>query len=103
MRRAGPFAVVVSDHNMPEMDGVTLLARMRDVAPRTVRILLTGQADVGLAIHAVDRGAIYRFVAKPCPPAEFVAILDAAIAEHHALAARERQPAAPRADGGRER
>lgn len=62
------IAVVVSDMRMPSMDGAELLARARDVAPDTMRILLTGQADVESAGRAVNDGQIFRFLTKPCPP-----------------------------------
>ena len=63
----GPFPVVVSDLQMPGMDGVTFLGRVRHVCPDTVRILLTGQADLNSAISAVNEGHIFRFLTKPCP------------------------------------
>ena len=94
VREEGPFAVVVSDHNMPGMDGVSLLARLREIAPQTVRILLTGQADAGLAKIAAERGAIFRFVAKPCDSDALGRILRAAVEEHGVMAgtAKDRSP-----------
>jgi response regulator RpfG family c-di-GMP phosphodiesterase len=64
----GPFAVVISDMRMPKADGATFLAAAREVAPDTTRILLTGQADLDAAIRAINRGRIFRFLEKPCPP-----------------------------------
>jgi response regulator RpfG family c-di-GMP phosphodiesterase len=61
-------AVVVSDMRMPQMDGATLLSRIRELHPNVVRILLTGQADTQAAITAVNQGQIFRFLTKPCPP-----------------------------------
>jgi len=63
-----PFAVVVSDMRMPGMDGATLLAHMRERAPSTVRMLLTGHADIDAAISAINNGQIFRFLTKPCTP-----------------------------------
>lgn len=57
--------VVISDMRMPEMDGAAFLERVRERWPDTVRLLLTGQADVGSAIGAVNRGGIYRYLTKP--------------------------------------
>jgi len=85
VRSEGPFAVVVSDHNMPEIDGVSFLAQVRELAPSTVRILLTGQADAGLAALAASRASVFRFVAKPCAADELSAILQAAVKEHDSL------------------
>lgn len=62
----GPFAVVVADLRMPGMDGIEFLARVKEAAPNTVRIMLTGNADVNVAIQAVNEGDIFRFLTKPC-------------------------------------
>lgn len=61
-----PFAVVVSDMRMPEMDGVQLLSRVRRMSPETVRMALTGQADMQTAADCVNEGSIFRFLTKPC-------------------------------------
>lgn len=63
----GPFAVVVSDLRMPEMDGIEFLSRVRAIAPDTVRVMLTGQADLEAAVAAVNQGNIFQFLTKPCP------------------------------------
>ncbi len=63
---SGPFAVVVSDLKMPGMDGIQFLTKMRACAPDSVRIMLTGQADLNTAIDAVNEGNIFRFLTKPC-------------------------------------
>lgn len=57
--------LVISDMRMPEMDGAQLLATVRERCPDTVRILLTGYADVQSVMDAVNRGEIYRYVTKP--------------------------------------
>ncbi|MCC7123173.1 MAG: response regulator [Gammaproteobacteria bacterium] len=62
---AGPFAVVVADYSMPNMDGVTLLAEIRRRAPDTVPIMLTAFADLDIAIAALHEGNIFRFLRKP--------------------------------------
>ena len=64
----GPYAVVISDRQMPRMDGITLLTRVREQAPDTVRIMLTGNVDLEGAIKVVNEGNIFRFLTKPCPP-----------------------------------
>ena len=58
-------AVLVSDSKMPGMSGVDLLAKSRGVAPDTVKVMLTGYADLPTAIDAINRGEVYRFVVKP--------------------------------------
>jgi response regulator RpfG family c-di-GMP phosphodiesterase len=62
----GPFAVVVSDRQMPGMDGIRFLSLVRERAPDTVRIMLTGNADLEGAIKVVNEGNIFRFLTKPC-------------------------------------
>jgi response regulator RpfG family c-di-GMP phosphodiesterase len=65
VRDGGPFAVVISDMQMPNMNGIEFLTRVRQLAPNTVRIMLTGNANLGVAIDAVNDGNIFRFLNKP--------------------------------------
>jgi response regulator RpfG family c-di-GMP phosphodiesterase len=83
----GPVAVIVSDMRMPGMDGASFLARARAVAPSAVRLLLTGQADVNSAIAAINDGQIFRFLTKPTPPPVFLAVIEAAVAQHRLITA----------------
>ena len=57
--------VVVSDMKMPEMDGAQFLEQVARIAPDTVRILLTGYADMESTVRAINKGKIYRYVSKP--------------------------------------
>ncbi len=66
MKASGPYAVVVSDMRMPEMDGAKLLTRIKSLSPNTIRIMLTGNADIQTAVSAVNEGHIFRFLTKPC-------------------------------------
>lgn len=76
-----PYAVVVSDFQMPGMNGIELLTRVKAQSPDTVRILLTGQADLETAIEAVNEGRVFRFLRKPCPQELLKKTLDAALAQ----------------------
>jgi len=89
LARESPFAVVVSDMRMPGMDGATFLGRVREQAPDTTRVLLTGQADLEAAIAAVNQANIFRFLTKPCAPDVLCTALEAA-AEQHRLVTAER-------------
>lgn len=64
-QRSNPFAVVVSDMRMPGLDGIETLSRIREIAPDTVRMMLTGNADQQTAMDAINQGQIFRFFAKP--------------------------------------
>src|SRR3990172_11193324 len=77
--QSGPFTVVVSDFRMPEMDGAEFIARVRDVAPDSIRILLTGHASLEGAIRAVNQGCIFRLLTKPSPPAVLLQALEDAV------------------------
>lgn len=88
--RQGPFAVVVSDYNMPGMNGVDMLRVVRHGSPDTVRVLLTGHADLDIAIQAVNEGNIFRLLTKPCPPETMERVLDDAF-RHFDLVTAERE------------
>jgi|GEM_PF-383758 len=60
-----PVGVIVTDQSMPKMSGAALLNQVKELYPDTVRIMLTGHADIQLAIDAINRGAIYKFLSKP--------------------------------------
>jgi two-component system, sensor histidine kinase and response regulator len=66
--RAQEFAVIVSDQRMPEITGVDLLEKAKLIRPAMTRILLTGYTDIESVIGAINRGSIYRYVAKPWDP-----------------------------------
>ncbi len=83
----GPYAVVVADMQMPGMNGVELLARVKEVSPDTVRMMLTGNADQQTALEAVNEGHIFRFMTKPCSPVHFSKALEAGIAQYRLITA----------------
>lgn len=60
------IAVIIADMQMPEMNGIELLKRVRDAAPHIRRMMLTGNADQETAIAAVNEGQVMRFMRKPC-------------------------------------
>jgi response regulator RpfG family c-di-GMP phosphodiesterase len=81
------FAVVMSDMRMPVMDGVQFLRRVREIAPNSVRMMLTGNADQQTAIDAVNEGNIFRFLNKPCSPENMANALNAGLEQHRLITA----------------
>jgi two-component system probable response regulator PhcQ len=57
--------LVVADHMMPGMDGLTFLKRLREINPEIIRVILTGQADLQMAMEAINEGEVSRFLTKP--------------------------------------
>lgn len=74
------FDVLISDYRMPQLDGVTLLARARELDPRTVRMMLSAAADFGTVVAAVNRAGVFRYMPKPWSELQLVADLQAALA-----------------------
>ncbi len=64
--------LVLSDHKMPEMDGVELLKRVYDHFPNTMRLLVTAYSDAGILIDAINYAKIYRYIKKPYSPDELL-------------------------------
>ena len=60
--------VIVADHRMPKMTGVEVLSKVRTMSPRTVRILLTGYADLDAVEGSINESEVFRFLTKPCAP-----------------------------------
>jgi response regulator RpfG family c-di-GMP phosphodiesterase len=84
---ADSYAVVVSDMRMPEMDGVQLLARIKVQSPETIRVILTGNADIETAIDAVNEGNIFRFLTKPCSKETLARTLTAGLVQYRLVTA----------------
>ncbi len=81
----GPFAAVVADYSMPNMDGITLLAEIRKRAPDTVPIMLTAYGDIDVAIAALHQGNIFRFLRKPWESDELKRAISDALDLNHLI------------------
>jgi response regulator RpfG family c-di-GMP phosphodiesterase len=79
----GPYAIVISDMHMPGMNGAEFLGQVRQLAPNTVRMLLTGVKDINLAIEAVNEGRIFRYLTKPCEKKELVNSIELGLLQYH--------------------
>jgi len=73
--RTGDFDVVISDQRMPEMSGVDFLNQVRMLAPRAMRILLTGYSDMQAVLRSVNESEIFRYVSKPWDVTELPGIV----------------------------
>jgi DNA-binding NtrC family response regulator len=92
--RNNDIDVIVADHKMPQMTGVELLSQVRDLSPRTVRILLTGYAELDAVEGSINEGEVFRFLTKPCPPDRLKETIALAV-----RAARQAPPAATKEGG----
>ena len=73
------YQLLISDHKMPEMDGVEFLKRASEKHPDMMRILLTAYSDANILIDAINYAKIYRYVKKPYNPEELQLIVSAAL------------------------
>lgn len=85
IRSESPFALVISDFRMPGMDGIKFLAKVRELEPDTVRVMLTGYADLDSAIEVVNKGRIFRFLTKPCPIEQLSGTIEDAIKQYRLI------------------
>jgi len=56
--------LIVSDQRMPDMTGIELFSRIKEINPNTIRILLTGYADINAVIRGVNEGLLWKYVTK---------------------------------------
>ena len=87
LAQRGPYAVIVADMQMPGMNGVEFLTLAQQRAPDSVRLMLTGNADQKTAVEAVNKGHIYQFLNKPCPPEMLLLALENSIRQHQLITA----------------
>lgn len=79
MLREQEFELVISDHKMPEMDGVEFLKHVQVEHPNVMRILLTAYSDANILIDAINYAKIYRYIKKPYNPEELQLIVSSAL------------------------
>lgn len=92
-------SVVVADEGMPGMSGTELLARIQLEYPEVIRVMVTGQASVEVAMRAINEGNVFRFLTKPVCTAELIATLRDAVATSQV----KNDPGAPDPDAQRRR
>src|SRR5690606_18738389 len=79
---SNPVQVIVSDQRMPDMSGTEFLAKVRELYPDTVRMVLSGYTDLATITEAINRGSIYRFLTKPWNDDELRGHIEATLRAH---------------------
>lgn len=77
-------AVIVSDQRMPEMGGAEFLEKAKKLSPNSVRMVLTGYADVNAAMDAINKGGAFRYITKPWNDNDLIITVMNAV-EHYSL------------------
>ncbi|OGU09772.1 MAG: two-component system response regulator [Geobacteraceae bacterium GWC2_58_44] len=85
------IAVVISDNEMPGMRGIELLTRIKEVSPHTVKIMMTGSADLSTTLAAINSGEVFRFVLKPWKKAEMLRAVKDGIRRYRVLQSIKRE------------
>lgn len=73
------ISVIVSDNQMPGMKGVDLLSKIKDISPDTLKILITGHANLTVAVDAINKGEVFRFILKPWDNNELLRVIEEAV------------------------
>ena len=87
IERSGPFAVVVSDLHMNGMNGLEFLRDVHEKYSDTICVMLTGFAELDIAVDAVNEGVVFKFLTKPCPPETLEKTLNECLEQHRRLMA----------------
>ena len=74
------YAVIVTDMRMPKMDGLEFIRHAREMAPKTIYLMLTGNQDSETANRAIEEGLVAEFLNKPCDPDEIAEAFEDALA-----------------------
>ena len=84
LRGAPRVHVILSDQRMQGMNGVEVLGEAMAIRPETTRLLFTAYSDLHAVVEAINRGNVFRYIAKPCDP-EFLSAIVRQAVEHHEL------------------
>lgn len=76
------IALVISDYIMPDMKGDELLKRIHELSPKTLKIMLTGQADLTAVANAINYAKLYRYIAKPWHPEDLSLTVSEALSSY---------------------
>ena len=77
--KTNEVSVIVSDHKMPEMDGIEFLTKARAINPDVMRILVTAFSDANILIGSINEAKIFQYVKKPFDPHDLALVVQRAI------------------------
>lgn len=89
LREHPDIAVIMSDYNMPNINGVEFLKMARELSSDSVQIMLTGNIELDVAIKAINETNVFRYLPKPCPIETVRKVITAALAQHHLIIDRQ--------------
>lgn len=78
----GNICIIISDYMMSGMDGLTLLSKVKEILPESIRVLITGHANLEVAVTAINEGNIFRFINKPIKDADIRTLFNACLHQH---------------------
>lgn len=83
------FDIVISDYRMPELNGVELLHTLKEIAPATVRMMLSASTEFATVTTAIAEAQVFRYIAKPWQIADLLADIGLALLERDTLLEQE--------------
>ena len=82
LKKSGEFSLIISDYNMPGMDGIEFLSTAEGISPFTTRMMLTVFNELEVALKAVNEGHIFRFLTKPLEPETLIQACEAGVRQY---------------------
>ncbi len=79
LRKTSNIGLIVSDQRMPGLSGVEFLEKAKNITPQAMRIVLTGYADVNVAVNAINKGGAYKYITKPWTDEDLVRSIKEAV------------------------
>lgn len=85
LKKEDKYGLIMSDYRMGGMTGVELFRKARELRPNTVRMLITGYADVKISLDAINEGSVFRMLTKPCDPQYFYRAIEDGLRQHELI------------------